>query len=148
MNFCSQCGASLSSNARFCSSCGAAVSQQPLQASNITAQPESATFTTSTSQFASSQYELERLNALNKSYTGPAVLVFALYWLFYVPGLVANILFYREAKRTEYIAGKRLPGTGFLLAMLWMNVFAFALIALVSVASMASGIAPFIYTLF
>jgi hypothetical protein len=57
-----------------------------------------------------------------KSYTGNAVLAFILYWLLWLPGLIVNYMFYREAKRTEKIAGQSLPGVGCLSVMLIINV--------------------------
>ena len=66
--------------------------------------------------------DMERATARLKSFTGPAVLVFFLYWLFYLPGLIVNIMYVNEAKRTEMIAGQKLPGTGCLSIMLWLNI--------------------------
>jgi len=74
--------------------------------------------------------EIEQVAARMKSYTGPAVLVFFLYWLFYLPGLIVNFMYYQEAKKMERLAGQELPGTGCLGAMLWINVIAIALIIL------------------
>ena len=66
--------------------------------------------------------EVERAAARMKSYTGSAVLVFFLYWLFFLPGLIVNYIYYREAKRMEQVAGNSLPGQGCLGFMLWFNV--------------------------
>ena len=57
-----------------------------------------------------------------QSFTTKAVLVLVLYWMFWIPGLIANYLFYREARQTERIAGTSLPGTGCLAVMLGFNV--------------------------
>jgi hypothetical protein len=57
-----------------------------------------------------------------KSYTGPAVLVLVLYMVLWLPGFVANILYYSDARRMERIAGYALPGSGCLTVMLWLNV--------------------------
>jgi len=65
--------------------------------------------------------EAERIAARGKSYIGASVLVFFLYWLFWIPGLVVNYLYFREAKHMERMAGRSLPGAGCLLAMLWLN---------------------------
>jgi hypothetical protein len=64
---------------------------------------------------------IERATARLKSYTGAAVLVFILYWLFWIPGLIVNVMYYTEAKRTERLAGQSLPGVGCLTVMLWLN---------------------------
>jgi hypothetical protein len=57
-----------------------------------------------------------------KSYTGPAILVLVLYLLMWLPGFIANILYYSDAKQTQRVAGYSLPGTGCLAVMLWLNV--------------------------
>jgi len=69
----------------------------------------------------------ERSAARMKSYTGPSVLVFILYWLFWLPGLIVNYMYYKEAKRMEQLAGESLPGVGCLSVMLWLNVIGIAL---------------------
>lgn len=56
-----------------------------------------------------------------------AVLVFLLYLVIWVPGLIANILFYKEGKRMQRIAGEPLPGVGCLSPMLWLNMAMVAL---------------------
>lgn len=66
--------------------------------------------------------EAERIAASNKSYTGAAVLTFLLYWLFWLPGFIVNILYYNEAKRTARVAGHSLPGMGCLSIMLVLAV--------------------------
>jgi hypothetical protein len=83
--------------------------------------------------------EAERAAARLKSYTGPAVLVFFLYWLFYLPGLIVNWMYVQEARRTELIAGQRLPGTGCLAFMLWFNALLLVLGIALFVAVAASG---------
>ena len=64
----------------------------------------------------------EQTAARMKSYTGSAVLVFFLYWLFWLPGLIVNYIFYREAKQMERTAGQSLPGVGCLSVMPSLNV--------------------------
>lgn len=71
--------------------------------------------------------ETERTLARMKSYTGAAVLVFFLYWLFYLPGLIVNYLYLREAKRMEKVAGQSLPSVGCLSVMLRLNLAAIAI---------------------
>jgi len=72
-------------------------------------------------------YDLERANARMQSYTGKAVLALILYWIFWLPGLIANIMFYQEAKRMEKIAGQSLPGVGCLTILLALNVIGLVL---------------------
>lgn len=82
--------------------------------------------------------ELDAAIARSKSYIGSSILVLVLYLVFWLPGLIANILYYREAQRMEQIGGIRPQGTGCLAIMLWGQVIVvalavvFGLIALVS----------------
>jgi hypothetical protein len=46
----------------------------------------------------------EVVAARNKSYVGPAILVLVLYFVMWLPGLIANYLYLEEAKRRETIA--------------------------------------------
>lgn len=62
-----------------------------------------------------------------QSYTTKAVLVFLLYLVIWVPGLIATILFHNEGKRMQRIAGEPLPGVGCLSLMLWLNIAVVAL---------------------
>lgn len=54
--------------------------------------------------------DMTRAQAQTKSYTGALVAVIILYFLLFVPGLIANVLFYNDGKRMEQIAGVSLPG--------------------------------------
>lgn len=72
-----------------------------------------------------SEYEVS--NARMKSYTGSAFIAFFLYWLLWLPGLIANYMFYSEAKRMERTAGQSLPGVGCLSIMLWLNIISVVL---------------------
>ena len=58
------------------------------------------------------------------SFTGKAVATMVLYWLFYVPGLIANIVFYNEAKAASTRWGRDLPGIGCLATMLILQAVA------------------------
>jgi hypothetical protein len=75
-----------------------------------------------------------------KSYTGPSILVLVLYLFLWLPGFIANILYYSDAKRMERIAGYSLPGSGCLAVMLWLNVISFILGLLGSCAVIALGL--------
>lgn len=112
--FCPKCGASVPENANFCLSCGINLSTLvSLPAANITSTVK--------------PIDLEVSVARMKSYTGTAILVFFLYFLFYFPGLIANFIYYQEAKKMEEKAGMSLPGVGLLSIMLWINVAVVAL---------------------
>ena len=67
-----------------------------------------------------------------KSYTEAAVIVFILYLFLFVPGLVANYLFLKDAGRMELLAGEELPGVGFLRAM-WSLALAIGILIAVFV---------------
>ena len=64
----------------------------------------------------------ERAAARLQSFTTKAVAVVVLYFVLWIPGIIANVLFHNEATRAERIAGERLPGTGCLRAMLFLNI--------------------------
>lgn len=66
---------------------------------------------------------VERALARSKSFTGKAVATLVLYIVLWFPGLVANVLFLNEAKRTQEIAGQSLPGVGCLTWLLWLNLW-------------------------
>ena len=70
----------------------------------------------------SGNQDIERAMARSKSYVGQSVLVLVLYFVFYLPGLIFNWMFLKEAQRNEQIAGQSLPGTGCLKALLYANV--------------------------
>ena len=72
-------------------------------------------------------YEIERLLARQKSYTYACVVTMLLYCFLWVPGLIANFLFLKEAERMEVLAGEPLPGAGWLRFM-WMVAVALALL--------------------
>ncbi|MGE0636584.1 MAG: hypothetical protein AB7G44_11085 [Bacteroidia bacterium] len=62
--------------------------------------------------------ELEKAIAKLQNFIGAAVLTFFLYLIFYIPGLIINILYLLEAKRIEKIAGQKPAGYGCLIALL------------------------------
>lgn len=73
--------------------------------------------------------EREQALARMKSYTGAAILVFLLYLFFYPVGLVANLIYYKEAQHMERMAGTSLPGTSALGFMIFLNI-AFSFMAI------------------
>jgi hypothetical protein len=75
-----------------------------------------------------------------KSYTGPAILVLVLYLLLWLPGFIANILYYSDAKQTQRVAGHPLPGTGCLAVMLWLNVISLVLSLVASCSVVVLGL--------
>lgn len=82
------------------------------------------------SPYSHSEREAARL----KSYTGKAVLVFILYWFLFIPGLIANQLFYNEGRHMEDIAGKPLPGVAALAFMRkWLFILMLVILAILIV---------------
>lgn len=66
--------------------------------------------------------DVERLIAGQKSYVGNAVLVFFLYLLFYIPGLITNFMFLQEAKKTKDRIGTNPSGMGCLQILVITHV--------------------------
>jgi hypothetical protein len=62
--------------------------------------------------------------AQNKSYVSSAVITFVTYWFLWLPGLIFNIMYLQDARKSERIAGQSLPGTGCLWILLIINVLA------------------------
>ncbi|MBX3086385.1 MAG: hypothetical protein KF716_32410 [Anaerolineae bacterium] len=59
--------------------------------------------------------------ARQRSFVFPAIITFILTFFFWIPGLIANIFFLREARRAKRMAGETLPGTGLLWILLVIN---------------------------
>lgn len=71
-----------------------------------------------TSQDPAFDVELERRRAAaQRSYTTPAVITLLLYWLFWLPGFVANIVYWQQASRDEELIGREPEGKGCLMAL-------------------------------
>lgn len=79
------------------------------------------------------------IHARQQSYTGKAVTALVLYIFLWVPGFIANVLFYKEAKRMERIAGERLPGVGCLSALFWGAIVIIAIPILLAVILLGAG---------
>jgi hypothetical protein len=82
--------------------------------------------------------QMERAMAKTKSYTGAAVLVFILYWVFWLPGFIVNLIYYNEAKKMEKVAGQSLPGMGCLTIQLALGIIGLIL-AVVFSCSLTGG---------
>jgi hypothetical protein len=91
-----------------------------------------------------------------QSFTIKAVIVLALYWVFWIPGLIANILFLNEARSVAKRTQVRPDGIGCLWWLMIANsvfVSVFVVVGvliLISIAITGSqpSTSPFIYTLF
>jgi ferric-dicitrate binding protein FerR (iron transport regulator) len=75
-------------------------------------------------------------NAEPKSYVNASVVVLVLYFFFWLPGVIVNLIYLNEASEKEKESGQELPGVGGLRAM-WL-LFGFLPIALVVVYFFAS----------
>jgi len=75
---------------------------------------------------ATDDERLLRTLAKQKSYIGASIATFLLYFLWFLPGLMANSHYLQEAIRMEEVAGEPLPGVGLLRDMM---LFALALCA-------------------
>lgn len=76
-------------------------------------------------QYQEFDYEAERRRAaVSRDYTTPAILTLVLYFVFWIPGLIANIVYFMQASQDEKITGHSPQGKGCLLAMLivWVGV--------------------------
>jgi hypothetical protein len=70
-----------------------------------------------------------------KSYTTPAIITLVLYCVLWLPGLIANIVYLVEARKTKQITGITPDGYGCLWALL---------ITVCSVTAISAGLAVFL----
>jgi hypothetical protein len=105
---------------------------------------------------------LEKLNRVTpsriiekqKSYTNKSILVLVLYWILYIPGLIANLVYLLEARKITRDTGRNPEGAGCLQALFiifGVLPIAFVLVIFfvyVFVARGGSDSGPFIYSLF
>lgn len=69
-------------------------------------------------QYPLNSYDNEqRWAAMTRSAVTPAVVTMVLYLVLWLPGLLANVVFWREASHTERLLGRSPEGTGCLLAL-------------------------------
>lgn len=129
---CRECNQEVSSNAASCPRCGA---------------PHPAMSGTDLVLFE--QAQAARADALSHSYIGPAFASLVWYPILILPGLITNILFLREARRMEEIAGRPLPGTGCLWALLLLGpILAYVYYVLFSVYNIVGGLLQWVQELF
>lgn len=65
---------------------------------------------------------IEKAVARSKSYVSASIIIFFLYGLLWLPGLIANWMYLQDAHKMERLAGEPLPGVGCLTIMFWSNV--------------------------
>ncbi len=84
--------------------------------------------------------EAERQRAaVGRSYTTPAIITLVLYFVLWLPGFIANIVYLVDAQKTEQLIGRAPEGKGCLTAML--IVFILVPLALVLVGLLTGGLA-------
>ena len=114
---CPNCGQELRSDDKFCANCGAPA---PLETSpdpygdpygDPYAQqprPPLPSFDIQT---------IQKQAAAQRSFTSQAVITLVLYWILWIPGLIANLIFWNEANNVERVTGKAPEGKGCLVAL-------------------------------
>jgi hypothetical protein len=124
---CVNCGAPLLDTDRFCASCGTPVPERTPATwgggGPALSPPGKTTASIDPTRPGSladpavhDHYRL--MGAYSRSFTGSAVLTLVLYLFLWLPGLIANIVFLKEANKVEQLTGKAPEGKGCLLAML------------------------------
>lgn len=63
------------------------------------------------------EFERQRAAAA-RDYTTPAVITLILYFVCWLPGVIANVIYYLQAQRDEAMIGRAPQGKGCLLALL------------------------------
>jgi hypothetical protein len=115
---CPNCGQELRDEDQFCPNCGA---PRPLETSpDPYSDPygDAAERTETQSNIPSfSTGPILQAAAPQRSFVTPAVITLALYWFLWFPGLIANIVFWNEAKNVEHVTGKAPEGYGCLLVL-------------------------------
>jgi hypothetical protein len=55
-----------------------------------------------------------------RDYTTPAVITLVLYWVFWLPGLITNLVYWARARADRNITGIAPGGMGCLVALFWV----------------------------
>jgi hypothetical protein len=101
--FCARCGTRAKADAHFCAQCGNRLGDEP------DGEPGDA---------PRRHAEYARQSAAMRSYTTPAIVTLALYCLFWIPGLIANIVYLVAANDDRRKSGVAPQGRGCLIALL------------------------------
>jgi hypothetical protein len=88
-----------------------------------------------------SPVELRRAIALERSYLGPAAIVFLLYWLWWIPGFIFNILWRLEAEETRRLTGTAPSGIGCLTIMFIVGLLPLAFYGLLTLTLLGATVA-------
>lgn len=89
----------------------------------------------------SDEYAKARISiAAGRSYTNSAVLTLVLYFVLWIPGLIANLVYYNQAKSDMALTGHQPEGMGCLQAMLIVFIaLPVGLLVLAMIAFAAAG---------
>jgi len=77
--------------------------------------------------------DMERAIARQKNYVGAAVLTFLLYLVFFLPGLLANLLYLSAARKAAKAAGRAPTGIGCLWIMLILGILPWVIVIMLIV---------------
>ena len=66
--------------------------------------------------------DMHRAIASNKSYVTAAIITFVAYIFFWLPGVIFNVMYINDARRSQQAAGHSLPGVGCLYFLLVVNL--------------------------
>jgi hypothetical protein len=66
--------------------------------------------------------EHRRAGAATRSFTTPAIITLVLYFVLWIPGFIANIVYWREANNVQKVTGYAPEGKDCLVALLWVFV--------------------------
>ena len=69
------------------------------------------------------------------SFTTKAIITLLVYFVFWIPGFIANLIFYNEAKTEERRWGQSLAGVGCLSFMLWGQIVVLLFFVLVGLGA-------------
>jgi zinc-ribbon domain len=133
---CPNCGQELRDEDKFCANCGAPA---PLESSP---DPYGDPYGDSVQQprpvFTPPSFDIGPVRppvaAPPRSFVTQAVITLVLYWLLWLPGLIANVIYWQEASRVEQQTGRAPEGKGCLLALFLVYVMLPAVITCLVVA--------------
>ena len=111
-------------NARFknCPYCGEEISATAVKCKHcheVLTQPPHARLSSSPSPSATSA-QIEQAPDCTKDFVGASVLTLLLYFLFWLPGVMTNVIYLRYANRIKASTGREPVGRGLLIVLLWL----------------------------
>ena len=136
--YCNACGAHNTPDSQFCANCGSKLAKAEIRSPSPAPPPVSIAAPLAYSPPYSSSHdpilEVERMRrfaAEQRSFTTPAVITLVLYVVLWLPGLIANIVYLRDAKQVERVTGRAPEGMGCLWALLAVAIAPVLLLCLI-----------------